>query len=131
MLRLGPPLAYRQQTADARLRATYVDRFSRDLPRALAGLPNTAAVACRSRSESQGYLPIEGAPWARHVRRPVVCGRRSCAYFSGEVEQCEVAACRSEQADADRQAGRHRDRDAHRRQPSDSRDDRQGHGPHP
>ncbi|MEV6849251.1 glycosyltransferase family 4 protein [Actinoplanes sp. NPDC051411] len=58
--------AYQQQIADAGIRATYVDRFSRELPRALASLPNTAAVACPSRSESQGYLPLEVALWARH-----------------------------------------------------------------
>lgn len=58
--------SYQQQIADAGIRVTYVDRFSRELPRALASLPNTAAVACPSRSESQGYLPLEVALWARH-----------------------------------------------------------------
>ncbi|MFY1633637.1 glycosyltransferase [Solwaraspora sp. WMMB335] len=62
---------YRQQIADAGLRATYVDRFTRDLPRALASLPHTVAVVCPSRGESLANLPFEVGLWARH-QGPIV-----------------------------------------------------------
>ena len=59
--------AYQQQITAAGLRATYLDRFSRDLPRALASLPHTVAVACPSRSEPLANLPLEVSLWARHT----------------------------------------------------------------
>ena len=58
--------AYQQQITDAGLRATYVPRFTRTLPRALASLPTTAAVACPSRGEALANLPFEVGLWARH-----------------------------------------------------------------
>ncbi|WP_019632254.1 glycosyltransferase family 4 protein [Actinomadura atramentaria] len=58
--------SYRRQIAEHRLRATLVPRFTRELPRALAGLPGTAVVACPSRGEALANVPLETALWARH-----------------------------------------------------------------
>lgn len=57
---------YREQISTAGLRATYIDRFTRDLPRALSSLTATAAVCCPSRAEPLANLPFEAAMWARH-----------------------------------------------------------------
>jgi glycosyltransferase involved in cell wall biosynthesis len=56
---------YRQQITEQGLRATLIPQFTRDLPRALAGLPATRAVACPSRGEALANLPLETALWAR------------------------------------------------------------------
>jgi glycosyltransferase involved in cell wall biosynthesis len=65
--------AYRRQITARRLSATLVPRFTRDLPRALAALPATRAVACPSRGETLANVPFEVALWARHGG-PVVVG---------------------------------------------------------
>jgi glycosyltransferase involved in cell wall biosynthesis len=57
--------AYRRQIAEAQLSATLITRFTRDLPRALASLPSTRAVACPSRGEVLANVPFETALWAR------------------------------------------------------------------
>lgn len=66
----GPddPLAheYRRRIAAAGLRATYVPRFTRELPRALCSLPLTRAVACPARGEVLANVPFEVALWARN-----------------------------------------------------------------
>jgi glycosyltransferase involved in cell wall biosynthesis len=56
---------YQQLITAHRLRATYIPRFTRELPRALASLPSTAVVACPSRAEALANLPLEAALWAR------------------------------------------------------------------
>jgi len=65
--------AYRRQINARRLSATLVPLFTRDLPRALAALPATRAVACPSRGETLANVPFEVALWARHGG-PVVVG---------------------------------------------------------
>ena len=65
--------AYRRQITARRLSATLVPQFTRDLPRALAALPATRAVACPSRGETLANVPFEVALWARHGG-PVVVG---------------------------------------------------------
>jgi D-inositol-3-phosphate glycosyltransferase len=67
---------YRQQIADADLRATMIGHFSRDLPRALASLPHTRVVACPSRGEPLANVPFETALWARHAGPVVVAPAR-------------------------------------------------------
>jgi D-inositol-3-phosphate glycosyltransferase len=66
------PGIYRQQIADVGLRATMIPHFTRDLPRALASLPHTRAVACPSRGEPLSNVPFEIALWARHTGPVVV-----------------------------------------------------------
>jgi glycosyltransferase involved in cell wall biosynthesis len=70
------PGAYWQQVRDANLRATMIPRFTRDLPRALASLPATRAVACPSRGEPLANVPFEVALWARHGGPVVVAPAR-------------------------------------------------------
>jgi glycosyltransferase involved in cell wall biosynthesis len=60
------PAAYQAQIRGAALSATLIPRFSRDLPRALAGLPATRAIACPARGEPLANVPLETALWARH-----------------------------------------------------------------
>ncbi len=57
--------SYRRQISARRLPATLVPNFTRDLPRALASLPSTCAVACPSRGETLANVPFEVALWAR------------------------------------------------------------------
>lgn len=66
------PGAYWRQVRDAGLRATMISRFTRDLPRALASLPATRAVACPSRGEPLANVPFEVALWAARHAGPVV-----------------------------------------------------------
>ncbi|MBO0802840.1 MAG: glycosyltransferase family 4 protein [Nocardiopsaceae bacterium] len=68
--------AYQRQIARLSLPATLVPRFTRDLPRALAALPRTAAVACPSRGEPLANVPFEVALWARHGGPVVVAPDR-------------------------------------------------------
>lgn len=68
--------AYRRQIARLGLPATLVPYFTRDLPRALAALPQTAAVACPSRGEPLANVPFEVALWARHGGPVVVAPNR-------------------------------------------------------
>jgi glycosyltransferase involved in cell wall biosynthesis len=70
------PGAYWQQVRDANLRATTIPHFTRDLPRALASLPVTRAVACPSRGEPLANVPFEVALWARHGGPVVVAPAR-------------------------------------------------------
>ena len=63
---------YRRRIAVRGLRATLVTDFTRDLPRALASLPTTRAVACPSRAETLANVPFEVGLWARHGG-PIVC----------------------------------------------------------
>lgn len=56
---------YQQQITARALSATLIPRFTRDLPRALAALPATRAVACPARGESLANVPFEVALWAR------------------------------------------------------------------
>ncbi|MGP4112311.1 glycosyltransferase family 4 protein [Streptomyces sp. 4N509B] len=63
---------YRSRIASAGLRATVVDRFTRALPRALAALPTTYAMACPSRGETLANVVFETALWARHGGAVVV-----------------------------------------------------------
>jgi glycosyltransferase involved in cell wall biosynthesis len=58
--------AYQHQITRLRLPATLVTRFTRDLPRALAALLATKAVACPSRGETLANVPFEVALWASH-----------------------------------------------------------------
>jgi glycosyltransferase involved in cell wall biosynthesis len=57
--------AYHQQITARQLSATVISRFTRDLPRALAALPETRAVACPARGEPLANVPFEVALWAR------------------------------------------------------------------
>jgi glycosyltransferase involved in cell wall biosynthesis len=70
------PAAYRQQMNNAGLSATLIPRFTRDLPRALASLPQTRAVACPARGEPLANVPFETALWARHGGPVVVAPAR-------------------------------------------------------
>jgi len=70
------PGAYWQQIRNAGLRATMIPYFTRDLPRALASLPYTRAVACPSRGEPLANVPFETALWARHGGPVVVAPDR-------------------------------------------------------
>jgi D-inositol-3-phosphate glycosyltransferase len=56
---------YQQQITARALSATLIPRFTRDLPRALAALPATRAVACPARGEPLANVPFEVALWAR------------------------------------------------------------------
>jgi D-inositol-3-phosphate glycosyltransferase len=67
---------YRRRIDAARLRATLVPRFTRDLPRALASLPTTRVVACPSRGDSLANVPFEIALWARHAGPVVLAPHR-------------------------------------------------------
>jgi glycosyltransferase involved in cell wall biosynthesis len=57
--------AYQQQITACGLSATLVAEFTRDLPRALASLPDTRAVACPARGEPLANVPFDVALWAR------------------------------------------------------------------
>lgn len=66
------------------LRATLVTEYTRELPRALCGLPETAAVVCPSRGETLANVPFEVALWAKHAGPVVVAPHRD-----GFVEQID------------------------------------------
>jgi D-inositol-3-phosphate glycosyltransferase len=57
---------YRGRCAELGLDATIVGRYDRALPRALAALPATRAIAVPSRGETLANLVFETALWARH-----------------------------------------------------------------
>ena len=68
--------AYQRQITARRLSATVIPRFTRDLPRALAALPETRAVACPARGEPLANVPFEVALWARRGGPVVVAPGR-------------------------------------------------------
>ncbi|MFE4512667.1 glycosyltransferase [Kitasatospora sp. NPDC056783] len=57
---------YQQQRRDARLNATLVGDFDRQLARALAALPTTRVMACPSRGETLANVVFETGLWAQH-----------------------------------------------------------------
>ncbi|MBB5159292.1 glycosyltransferase family 4 protein [Saccharopolyspora phatthalungensis] len=75
---------YARRIGEENLRATLVTRFTRDLPRALCGLPETRVVACPSRGETLANVPFETALWAQNAGPVVVAPRRD-----GFVEQID------------------------------------------
>ncbi|WP_433184263.1 glycosyltransferase family 4 protein [Actinoallomurus sp. CA-150999] len=58
--------SYRKQISDLGIRATFVPRFTRELPRALSSLDETRVVVCSARGEPLSNVPFEVAMWARH-----------------------------------------------------------------
>lgn len=75
---------YARRIRSERLRATLVTGYTRELPRALCGLPETRAVVCPSRGETLANVPFEVALWAWHAGPVVVAPRRD-----GFVEQID------------------------------------------
>lgn len=75
---------YARRIAREDLRATLVTEYTRELPRALCGLPETRAVVCPSRGETLANVPFEVALWAEQVGPVVVAPRRD-----GFVEQID------------------------------------------
>lgn len=83
--------AYQRQITAARLPAILVPQFTRELPRALAALPATRAVACPSRGETLANLPFEVALWARHGG-PVVVAPTATASASRSPAERQVCS---------------------------------------
>ncbi|MGH3887388.1 MAG: glycosyltransferase [Pseudonocardiaceae bacterium] len=75
---------YTRHIARQGLRATLVTEYTRELPRALCGLPGTRVVACASRGETLSNVPFEVALWAEYAGPVVVAPRRD-----GFVEQID------------------------------------------
>lgn len=75
---------YARRIARQGLRATLVTEYTRELPRALCGLPETGVVVCPSRGETLANVPFEVALWAEHAGPIVVAPRRD-----GFVEQID------------------------------------------
>ncbi|WP_331773290.1 glycosyltransferase family 4 protein (plasmid) [Embleya sp. NBC_00888] len=63
---------YRRRCTQLRLHATVIGRYDRALPRALAALPATRAMAVPSRGETLANIVFETALWARHHGAVVV-----------------------------------------------------------
>ncbi|MFF4924221.1 glycosyltransferase family 4 protein [Kitasatospora sp. NPDC001261] len=57
---------YQRQCDQARLSATLIGGFDRQLPRALAALPATRVMACPSRGETLANVVFETALWAQN-----------------------------------------------------------------
>ncbi|WP_411140907.1 glycosyltransferase family 4 protein [Streptomyces sp. x-80] len=57
---------YRRRCTDLGLDATVIGRYDRALPRALAALPATRAIAVPSRGETLANIVFETALWAQH-----------------------------------------------------------------
>ncbi|MGI5213825.1 glycosyltransferase family 4 protein [Plantactinospora sp. CA-290183] len=73
---------YIEQINRARVRASLVTQFTRDLPRALAAHPATRVAVCPSRGESLANVPFEVSLWARRSGPVIVAPNRD-----GFVEQ--------------------------------------------
>lgn len=75
---------YERRISAEDVRTTLISEYTRDLPRALCGLPETAAVVCPSRGETLANVPLEVGLWARRAGPVVVAPRRD-----GFVEQID------------------------------------------
>lgn len=75
---------YARHIGQQDVRATLVTEYTRELPRAVCGLPETGVVVCPSRGETLANVPFEVALWAEHAGPVVVAPCRD-----GFVEQID------------------------------------------